>query len=351
MGVLMSRKLKHKLWEINKSKRILKIRTRKNKELKKQNRKKQLHYLSSYKSSNSNIDRYKVQFPQKFSIIYNYEETTNCFNEIAKALHSRKRNIYIYFDMEDVAFITNDAIMYTIALVRNIKTRKGYNYTYEGNTPKNEKARQILEHSGFFKYVNSNRKEIKFDENILMIKTGNDSNGIIAQELCQFTQDKLNKDRSFTYNLYEAFIELMSNTYFHAYNENEESEIFEKAWYVYAEYHENKIKYIFLDIGVGLAATIYKKFSEKFKDFFNKNSKDCDYVESVFTGISPRTQTKLPYRGHGLPLIYSFCQSNVLKNFSVISGHAQCNFNGNEKTRKNHKDALIGTLYYWEITC
>lgn len=336
-----------KRWQIHKSRKKLYVITRYNKKRRKALNNKSKQYVKRIKTKENNRDKFSVVAPKKFSIIYSYDETIAFFNSILDILKNNNRRLDIFFDISKVEFITNDAIMYTLALIKNLKSRKGFNYRFSGNSPRNEKANEIFRQSGFYKYVSSSRISITPNENKIMICTDEKVNPRTAGSICKFVSDKLNIDRSDSAKLYEILIELMSNTFNHAYNNNDS--LFDKVWYVYAEYHDDKVKCIFLDTGLGIAKTVYKKFREHLISFFSDRDTDCDYVYSAFTGETLRTRTKLPYRGNGLPHILSQCQDGLLKEFSVYSGHANGTYVDKNLQFEYKKSKFVGTLYYWEI--
>ena len=345
---MTQRALKRKQWQINKSRKQIYITTRYNKKIKRALKNKSKYSIKKLKTKNTVNEKYEIVAPKKFSIICNYDATIAFFNSILELLRVKNKKVVdIYFDISKVEFITNDAIMYTLALIRNLKSRKGFVYRIFGNSPKNKKANEILKESGFYKYVNSSGIMMTPDENKIMICTGCQSNGKVASEICSFVTSKLKKSRQYTIDLYGTLIELMSNTFNHAYSNN--AEIFEKAWYVYAEFHEDKVKCIFLDTGLGIAKTVHKKFNEQLKSFFSDSDNDCDYIYSAFTGQTLRTRTKLPHRGNGLPHLYAQCSNGILKEFSVFSGHAKGCYYNNDLIFEYMKTKFNGTLYYWEI--
>lgn len=55
--------------------------------------------------------------------------------------------------MSNVEYLTNDALMYLLAIIKNVKVK----YNSAGNLPKNQECKKIVTDSGFLNYVNTNK--------------------------------------------------------------------------------------------------------------------------------------------------------------------------------------------------
>ena len=71
------------------------------------------------KATKKHIER--VIVPTVFSIVENAEVTLKFFNEAHDLMKTLKMRESIYFDFEAVERITVDAVMYLIALIKNMK--------------------------------------------------------------------------------------------------------------------------------------------------------------------------------------------------------------------------------------
>ena len=136
----------------------------------------------------------------------------------------------------------------------------------------------------------------------------------------------------------------MTNTTQHAYNTRFNSL---NSWYLYAESLQDKVRFVFLDTGLGIPTTVKKNFFEKILPL----SKDCELIKSALKG-DYRTQTKQKNRGKGLPQISECFSLGILENVSIYSGCGCCKL-----TDKNgdydlieYKNKIFGTLFSWEIS-
>lgn len=337
---------KQKKWLLKKSEKEIRRKTKWNKG---KNKKRKNDSVISQKTKSivkSGRGVYRAKAPKCFSIARNPTKTIDFFNGIISVLKNRKFNTYFDFDLSEVEDVTIDAIMYLLAVTKNVKADKILKYTYSGNYPKDKSVEKIIRESGFNNYVRSESEDIIPTVDKIMIETGTNSDGKLASKICDFVKTTFNVDKKHTSSLYKTLIELMSNTFHHAYNDTEEH-LIEKVWYIYAEHIENKIKFIFLDTGEGIVSTIFKKKTEIIKDLVGK-TKDSRYVLSAFCG-EQRTETRLAYRGGGLKEIYGYCKKGKLNDFSVITGSGFCSFNLDDDVVTELQEKLHGTLYYWEI--
>lgn len=323
-------------------------------------RKNNIRRKSQEKPSNKKSDlknnipiNYKEQFtakaPEIFSIINNPEKTIECFNSIINEMNKKKFKRHFFFDLSEVSELTIDAIMYIIAILRNIKCTKLYQYSFSGNQPIDKDTNNLLLESGFFSYVESTEKNIKPNSNKIQITTGNIVDTEVASNICDFVNTICGTNLKFTFYLYKAIIELMTNTIQHAYTDVEKDGYISTVnhWYVFVENQDNKIKFIFLDTGAGIPRTIYKKWTEKFLML----NRDSEFIRSALRGEC-RTQTRASYRGKGLPLISECCTNGNFENLYVYSGGGGCKVLKKQEDLyllSDFKNKIFGTLFSWEI--
>lgn len=338
--------IEYKLWLENRNKRNLKRRTRKKQHLK--NRRKRVHQLNYARKQKRDLlskkriveDGFlKMPFvvPQNFSLTENFEETVLFFNDVLEYIFDRKKiEVGIKFDMSKVKSVTNDAIMYLLAIVKNVKAK----CFLSGNLPIDENARKVVIESGFLSYVNSEKDIVlSKDTDKIQIKSGNTINQYIVKDICDFVIQKFNINRKQCRFLYDMLMEMMANTSQHAYNSNR----LLNYWYLFVEKHADSIKFVFLDTGLGIPQTISKKiFSEKMNII--KEKTDAEYIYSALKGES-RTRTTKGHRGKGLPKIYNYNEDGKIKYLQIISGRGL--IEKNEKIVLKNKFA--GTLFSWEI--
>jgi len=305
--------------------------------------------------------------PKSLSIFDNSEDTLSYFSDIVKYLQNKKRGSHpetLYINIEDVDTISIDAIMYLLAIFRNVKLHGNLKINFMGNFSRNPEVNIQIVKSGFSKYVSMRNKAESNGKKVdcIQILTGKETREDIAQHVVDYTCNKLSVSEKHTKFLYRIIIELMTNTKNHAYeikNSNNGPLKLQDDWYLYAEDTIDCVKFIFLDTGEGIPRTIRKKMSEKLLDITNKffgnimldskSIKDSEYIYSTFMGES-RTVTQLPYRGNGLPAVYRCCELGQIQNFEVISGHGLFKYNEvSPLSKDNIGELFTGTLFYWEI--
>ena len=240
--------------------------------------------------------------------------------------------------MSNVEYLTNDALMYLLAIIKNVKVK----YNSAGNLPKNQECKKIVTDSGFLNYVNTNKAiEITKTTNKLQIQAGNTIDIVVAKNICDFMINDCGMKKNECRFLYDIIIELMTNTYQHAYNNNN---MLLSYWYVFVEKEREVVKFTFLDTGEGIPQTIKKKWFEKMKLLEIKT--DSEFINAALNEKF-RSRTAKNYRGKGLPKIYKYYLNDKIKNLKIISRYGIFESNFSDKTLK---EKLQGTLFSWEVS-
>ena len=330
---------REKQWLLSKSKKAIK-------QLHKYNRKSK-HKTNNDcdKSENKNKNEITLRAPSMFSIRKNTEETVRFFKDVTDKVANVKVNGSLFFDLHNVEVVTVDAIMYLIAIVRNMKRINAFHINCSGNMPKNPKAREIIETSGFYQYLIpvTMKKHIESTDHI-NITCGNDADPIVIGNICDYIHHHSNYDRYDTKFLFTILVELMTNTKQHAYRNNS---IMNNNWYIYVENHDEHIRFVFLDTGSGIPNTIKTDFWEKVKNYISNN--DAFFIASALKG-KYRSETNEEHRGKGLPEIYDRVKDNKISDFTIVSGCGKCLINdmGAIEETQLEKD-FVGTLFSWNL--
>lgn len=286
-----------------------------------------------------------VVAPLVLSLIDNVDETLQFFNSVFEAANRCKMNDRIYFDLSKIKSITTEAIMYIIALIRNLKRTKTLRVMCEGNLPEDSSARKVIEKSGFYRFVKTEAQRLYTpDTSQIQVSSGLQADCVLAARICDFVQREAQTNRRGTKILYRMIMELMTNTQQHAYQEA--SNAMFGNWYIYAEDMPSCIHFVFLDTGAGIPATIRKGFGEKVQDLLRND--DAAYIASAFNKEAFRTATKQEYRGKGLPEIYAHVVEGIAADFRIISGQGMCHIqsDGQIVAVENSID-FRGTLFIW----
>ena len=333
---------------------------------KERNNKKHSHKKTNKTNISNNINNnlksvthpYKVfSVPEIFSIVENPEETISFFNNLIKIIEDIRERIknkngirtpyFFKIDMNDVKRITGDALMYLLTVIRNTRGKKSLPINWIGNFPENEELKEFLQVSGYLDYMNTDKKNLKKTNEKIQIRTGttyvyaNDKIDI-RKEVVDFTVEKLNKDKRELQFLFNILTEVITNIE-HAYNVKNEL-IFEPSWYIMVENDKNRIKYTFMDNGLGIPTTVRKKTVEEVLKALNLD-KEYKYIKTALDGSYKRTQTGKTERSTGLPDVYEKFKNKKISNLIIISNYAYyC-----ENKSKDLNEDLTGTIICWEI--
>jgi anti-sigma regulatory factor (Ser/Thr protein kinase) len=284
--------------------------------------------------------------PTNFSLVENPVETINFFDDIIREIEQRTYKNTFRIDSSGVEHVTVDALIYLIAIMQNIKINYDMLYTFSGNLPRNESAAFIYKNSGFMSYVSSKTKTLPKSTDNMRIVSNCINDPIVTKELCQFIMEKLHKDRREILSVQKILIELMSNVYHHAYNNDD---IMINRWYLYAEHVDNHVRCVFLDTGASIAKTVRKNYIEKLQRRIGINDSDSDLIFSTLQGDF-RTQTGEAHRGNGLFGVRELAETPLFQNFSVISGYGHCYLNDkNELIKQDYDNKIYGTIYMFDV--
>ena len=328
---------RYKMWKKYQDEKNLIIRTKRKKSKKKTSSKKRVVYQ-------------QIEAPENLSLISNSEETISYFNKAIRILKNKENKNKVstlLFNCKDVQFLSIDALMYLLAIIKNFKNVFSGIREVKGNLPENKDMKNKFLASGFLNFVNSEIKEIEHEQKKqLKISTGNNVSTEDAAKLVDFVNDYFECSKIETKFLYKMVIELMTNTHNHAYLHKND---FIKSWYLFASVNDEKrcIEITFVDTGEGIPVTVAKKGLEKLI-----NKKDNEYIISALNGEF-RTQTQEKNRGKGLPDIYEHFNKGELYNLKIISCKGKIELNEYNKVVENAGTEmemnLQGTVFYWEI--
>lgn len=349
---MSTHKYKRKIWLDDHSRKIQKEKSR-IKQLKKQQG--QRIYEKNRQRHEQRIQQtvqhqdIKCIAPETFSFRDNCEETAAFFKDVLEKRDglSIVDTAIINIDFNLVKKLSVDALMFLIAVMYDTRNCNNKHIIFKGNFPKYNEANRIFNTSGFTNYVKTKSAEIQPISNNIQISNGMNSDPKLVGKICKYIHSNSNLTRINTMPLYNLISELMNNTKDHAYGEGYISDYSKNSWYLFSEKRDNKIIFVFLDTGVGIPKTVYKKWHEKIKFV----TSDSYLIKTALEGAY-RTETGLQNRGRGLPQILDCCQSGLIDNAYVYSGKGYCVINkrnGNVIQAFETKNALFGTLFSWEV--
>lgn len=296
----------------------------------------------------------KKILPERFSLVDNTEETMQFFSDVINTVKNGCFRQTTFFCSKDVKYASEDALIYLIAIMCNMKFDKNKDYIFKGDLPKNKEVEKVYEESGFMEYVESDLKGIPKCTDKMKIVTGNKNKPDIAGSIIDFVVKKLNKTIKETMNLQKILVELMSNVFFHAYNKEEEGIMYNR-WYMYAEKKGDTVRLLFVDTGLGIAQTVRKNHLEKIIRKFSKTPSDGVLIKETFICDDyRRSSTSEKHRGNGLSAVKSWVEDDMFRSFQVISGYGGYKMEIDEKGNKvfkhvNYKNSIEGTMYVFDI--
>lgn len=283
-----------------------------------------------------------VVAPNVLSLAQNPEETINFINKIIAADVPKCR---INLDLNSVEEVTLDAIL---LLVSKIKSR-GFQRcsSIGGKEPKNQQVKEFLARSGFYSHFEKKPVSYKEQDNngYLKRREGKKVREDVAQELIHYANQKLfNELHRSNKGVYRVLIECMANTRDHASLNNKEQE----SWWlaVYHDKEKRKVYFAFLDNGVGLFnSDRLQGFIKSFASMMGVYNR-ISLLREMLDGKVAST-TGIPYRGKGMPAIYTAMQRGFFTNLKIVSNNVV--FDAASRDGRLISQEFKGTSYTWEV--
>ena len=288
--------------------------------------------------------------PVNLSLVNSPEETISFIGKI-KEKFDQKRKVFVRLDY--VKNISYDALVILLSIMIRFKSNK---IPFNGNFPEDPIAKKIIWNSGFFDYL---YREIREDDRYELIKGGYISTHAFKLVDSELTHNIISDATTTIWNekrrcqgVQRSLIELMQNTNNHAVIDKEG----EKHWFLSVQHRkkEDIVSFSFIDFGVGVFESLSNKKNEsKWFDWQNKLEKvfsfknNTDILKLILNGNMHKSVTGKPYRGKGLPGIYSSFKRNQMSNLHIITNDVHANLENNTFLRLNNK--FSGTFIYWEL--
>ncbi|MCK9445277.1 hypothetical protein M0Q50_00105 [bacterium] len=279
--------------------------------------------------------------PSNFSLIENAEEVLEYFKKANKLL-CKGENVEL--DVSNVKQLTPPTLLLLVASIND------HDFTQEsivsGNAPKKPELLKLFTESGFYDHVKTNGKFKSSKENLLNKQVDK----IVVSEIVKEAsiigiKHVFNRETPFE-PLYEVLLECMSNTNHHADLKHKGK----CRWWLYTYNIPNKkiTSYSFMDLGVGIfKSAVVKNYLKKYTKgtFLYPNIK---LVDDLLSGkIQSRIEKDNEIRGKGIPQIVNNSKRREFKSFYIITNDVIIDLKtGNRKQLKN---GLRGTFFYWEI--
>ena len=290
----------------------------------------------------------KYTAPEVFSLIESPNDTIEYFNDIYDGIKKKKLKAKFNIDSSEVRHVTVDALIYLIAIMENMRLNKILQYEFHGNFPRVYSAKVVYLDCGFVDYVQAKVKKLPNSTSKVRIISGDKAMPTQSKKICTFAMEKFGVPQKRILFIQKILVELMSNSFYHAYPDDVKDEMSSK-WYLYAEYVNDTMRIIFADTGKGITGTVRRKFTERLRMI-----SDCDLLETAFQpGNFIRTETKVPHRGNGLPGIKDVVEKSPITSFWAFSGRGAIKIDGQREnrtlTKYGFEHRIHGTIYIFEF--
>lgn len=275
--------------------------------------------------------------PKKFTL--EPKNVKEALAYIGKVKEIGKKKKDVNFILEDVEEIGIGAISMLISVMQELEEKNIY---FKGVKPKKDEPKDILERSGFMKFVDGKVSEKNKHTKNTIFTTGKSST---HQSSIVDAIHKANHTVWSEYGrsplLYGTIVEMIKNSCKYAFKSNEKV-----RWHIAVNHDEenNKVKFSFVDNGIGIINSFEKSELLKiFSGFFRDNA---EFIETAYkNGIESKTGKS--WRGTGLPTIYETYEDKIIKKLVVITNDVYCDFEENKSIIL--KKTFSGTYYYWEM--
>ena len=276
--------------------------------------------------------------PKKFTLkLENVKESLAYIGKI-KEIGKKKRDVN--FILEDVEEIGIGAISMLISVMQELEEKNVY---FKGTKPKREEAKDILEQSGFMKYVNGTTSEKnRLTKNVIFTTGKSNTHQKVIVDAIHKANHTVWGEYGRSPLLYGTLVEMIKNSCKHAFMSEEKV-----RWHIAVNHDvvNKKVKFSFVDNGIGIVKSFEKDDTARtIKGIIRNNAEMIDLAYKK--GIE--SKTGLAWRGTGLPTIYeSFKEDKIIRRLVVITNDVYADFENNSRTVL--KKTFSGTYYYWEI--
>lgn len=311
--------------------------------------------------STKNKDKTKplrINAPAHFSLVSNENRASLLYflNKIEEKVKNKQKVIILF---NNTVLLEPDGTLLFVAKIEQLLTlNPGY---ISCKYPNNEVVEQLFQHIGLFSKLGLSPRSKITAENVKHwhYTNGNSTDTTEFKKLFKTYACKL--DEEVSESLYDSMAEAVTNCIMHAYDENVISKnnllnkIQKKEWWMFAQYKDNKLTVVILDLGIGIPSSLQQK--PEIKEFILssisalRKRKDTELIEIAVQ--SSRSRTKLKHRGLGLPEMLECVKAGNVGRFLVLSGKgifyydAKVNFESSLK--KDYEERIPGTLIQWEI--
>lgn len=275
--------------------------------------------------------------PQNFTLAPDNIRVSLEYIGKVKRIGKSKRDVN--FILDDVHEIGIGAISMLISVMEELKEKSIY---FKGTKPTRETPKNILEQSGFMKYVKGTIDKANLRTKNTIFTTGkSNTHQRFIIEAIHAANNTVWGEPGRSPLLYGTIVEMIKNSCKHAFKSQDRV-----RWHIAVNHDEenNKVKFSFVDNGIGIINSFEKAdLTRIFKQFFKNNA---EFIETAYKdGIESKTGKS--WRGTGLPTIHETFEDQVIKKLVVITNNVYVDFE--TKQRIVLDKTFSGTYYYWEM--
>ena len=274
--------------------------------------------------------------PETFNLMpENVKKSIDYINRVKRLGRKRKG---VDFNLQDVMEIGVGAISMLLSVMAELRAK---GIRFRGTKPLNIKANNVLERSGFMRFVEGNVKPHNRNTKNTIFTGNKRTHHTEVLDVIHNSMETVWGSKGRSQLLYGTIVEMIKNSSKHAFKSDNDV-----RWH-FAVSHDDSlksVKFSFVDNGIGVIGSHEK--DDILKTFGSVFRNNADFIEGAYTeGI--KSKTGLTWRGTGLPTIYETFDFGIIKNFVVITNNVYCNFDNGTKQILNNQ--FKGTYYYWEV--
>lgn len=291
------------------------------------------------KEYHRSLPEYFFDIPENFNIYQDPAQVIRFINETKEYIQILNYKCRAVFNLSAVKSIDNGGIGLLLSLINFLSK---HNVVSCGTLPNDEETRNTFEQSGFFEHVKSLQGKKAKTNDVFIVQRGSSTDtSVISKESRKIMRHLTGVEGQSYKPVYSLIGEIVSNSVEHA-NRNQ----CDKNWLLSVHYEKSIVKVMVFDIGLGILATLKRKFHQKLHDIRTLTSD----VETLFNLFDKRYQSSTfeANRNRGLPKIKLCFDNNFISNLSVITNGVLLDFTN--KRSQSLKANFQGTFYYWEIT-
>ena len=285
------------------------------------------------------LPRYKFDVPELFNLYDSPDTVIRFINETKEYARSINYKCQADFNLETVKSIDNGGIGMLLSLINFLAKHKVRSY---GNVPTESGTRDIFINSGFYDHVRSIQGQKAKTNDVFIVQSGSFTNSAgISKESRKIMRHLMNVDNVSYRPVYSLIGEIISNSVEHANPFKQDKNLL-----LSVHYDPGVVKVMVLDIGLGILATLKKKFKQKLVDLSTLTSE----IQTLYNLFDKKYQSSTfeSNRNKGLPKIKECYENNYISNLNVLTNGVLLDFTG--KRSKKLTANFQGTYYYWEIT-